>query len=570
MKSKLKRLRPFAIGNRLALGIDVSDGAVRGVLMNVRKEPPSALRWSEVPIRKGDRDSGQAPWAAALKKFFKEFSLTGVRVSISLPPADYFISRYEFPGIPAQKVGEGILKRLEEERFSFSLEEATISYAEVPKAAKGTFVVACVEKGKIAPVFSALHHAGAVDFDLLPANVSIHNCLPAEEKDEEEEGADPAASAVLNLGRGESVLTFFDRKGFLLRRVIPIGRDDFRRNMASSGLLSPKDEKDDERFAALLGECPLETVFKREEDRDLPREKKKILESVLPVLGRLASSIRKTFHFCDTRITKDPTKILYLTGDFRGLTGIDGFFKRRLNVAVRFLDPIGSHAPPEKIEKKKESAGERARFAEALGNALEERGDLSLVPKEELFLPRLRMLRAVVRVTAAVLLLGMILLTVFYTFGFKKLENAARISEAVTSRLEAMRGMEKAVLMQKEQDLHGKTVVQGIVPPAGLLTATMKELSRLIPPFVSLDRLEIDSNGKTASLSMKGIFSLKDGDGADGSRSRFVNELEASPLLDNLSIHSQEWRKRGKSLISKFDISAHLITGPKPGGGQEK
>jgi Tfp pilus assembly PilM family ATPase len=554
LKLKLKRLNPLALRTRLSLGIDVTETAVRGVLMNVRREEPVVLRWYEVPVEQASGGSEQNDaWIAALKKLLKEFNLANVHVSISLPPSGYFISLHHLPNLSDQKVGEAIFRNLEEQKLPFPVEKATISYTVQPGAPKGTYVVVCAEKSRFKPVFSALHHAGAVTFFLLPADLPIRNCIGIEKTEEEEE-----TSVTLRLGRRDSVLTFFDAQGFRLRRVIPIGREDFLKKLISDGFSPARRAPGDEGTEEFRIVCfPVQAV----EGEDGPERKagdEEIYDSIQPVLNRLVSSILKTFHFYGTHVGKSSVNRLHLTGDCRGLLGIDAFLDKRLQVSVGFLDSLRFCPLGDKVEEELPSPVDSTCYTAAVGNALEESGELSLVPREELFLPRIRLLRTVSRLTAGLLCVGMLLLTAFYIVGFRKLEEPAKTSEAIADRIETLRRMEQAVLMVKQQNLITRTIVDEIVP-AGRFQNWMKELSRLVPEFVSLDNLELTCDREESLMKMAGIIAVDLGGDFHAERARFVDALEASRLFENISIHSEEIPNKKNCTISRFSITASVI-----------
>jgi hypothetical protein len=66
-----------------------------------------------------------------------------------------------------------------------------------------------------------------------------------------------------------------------------------------------------------------------------------------------------------------------------------------------------------------------------VGSALETSRELSLIPREEMFLPKLRVFRTVTRLTAAILCIGMVILSIFNSYGFKRLAETSDGSSAI-------------------------------------------------------------------------------------------------------------------------------------------
>lgn len=558
---RLKRLNPFLLKPRLTLGIDISGTAVRGVLLNPKKERPVVIRVKEVPIRPA-ADPHDNPCMDALKALLKEFSLSRVHVSISLPSSLYFISRYDLPHVSAQKIGEAILKQIEEEKLPVPIDEATISYAPLPGAGKGGYIVVCAEKDKISPLFPLLNGAGAVSYYILPSDVSVQKCLDLT-RDWNENGA----AATFRLGREETVVTFFDGEGFRLRRIIPLGRKDFYHCLVPAGLLPAGKKMDEEEIAEILSRYPLDKVNSGTAAASSDGTAEKVYDALSPVLNRIISSIQKTMHFYETHVGMSKVDTLYLLDDFRGLSNFDGFLRGSLQVKVEHLNAINALEHSEMLSIESLGPSGRACFNTAVGNALEEVGETSLVPREELFLPRLRVLRTFARLTAVILCLCMILLSAFYAHGYSNLEETAGITETVSAKLKGMLQIEGALLQMKEQTLKSRAVLGSLVSTSSQVTEAMKEIGNLLPSFVYLDRMELTSGVESSSLTMNGVIAVEAIEECDKVCSSFLNTLEASPILDNISMQSEKWTKHGDRMISAFCLTADLYSAG--GGGVE-
>ncbi len=556
---RLKRLNPFLLKPPLTLGIDISETAVRGVLLNLKKERPVVIRAKEVPIQTGARPH-ENPCIDALKALLKEFSLSRVHVSISLPSSIYFISRYDLTNISSQKVEGAILKQLEEEKLPVPIGEATISYSQLPEPGKNAYIVICAEKDKINPLFSVLNGAGAVSYYILPSDVSVQHCLDlVREKDE------GGAAATFRLGREEIVMTFFDKGGFKLRRIIPMGRKDLYQCLYQSGVAAAGSTLEEEELSSLLSRYPLDRINSGAASSGSDQSAEKVYDSLSPVLNRIISSIQKTFHFFETHVGLSKVDKLYLLDDFRGLSNFHAFLNSSLQLEVEHLNTIEVLDHSEKWSREESDIPDHACFNIAIGNGLEEAGETSLVPKEELFLPRLRVFRIAARLTAVILCLCMILLSAFYAHGYANLAETANISETVSGKLQGMLHLENALLQMKEESLKSRTVLGGLMAPSARIAATMKEIGNILPSYIYLDSMELSSGVESSSMTMKGIIAVDDSRECDKICSNFLNTLEASPFLENISMQSERWGKHGSQLISRFSLTADLCAAPSEG-----
>ncbi len=552
MKFRLKQLNPFGLRTGLNLGIDISEREVRGILLMQKKEGPHVIRLSSVPIDSSPAASRSAAAVDALKALLKEFSLSRVSVSISLQPSAYFIARYHFLGVAPQKIGELVLQKLEEEKLPFAIEDATISYAAQRRAPKGTYVAVCIERKRIAPIFSVLHGVGVSNFFLLPPDMSVENCLNLKGEWPKDETV-----ATLRLAANETVLTFYDLEGFRLRRIIPIGQRELFQGVASTGEGELRRNPAHEDGPRDLSGCSLDP--RRAGRLDSSNPNKRLFDSVQPVLRRLALSIKKTFHFYETHVGRSGVSTLYLIDDFENLNDIDRFLAQSLQVETRFFNANDHITFPEMALPEQGGEASVAALTVALGNALEEEGEVSLVPKEELFLPRLRVIRTVCRLTAAVLCLTMALLTFFYQNGFDNLKQTSDYSDTLAQQLHGMQQKEKLVLSLKAQSLKQNTVLDGLLPPEGCLRETLKETGRIVPPFVLLETMELHCSLERASLEMRGTFALDSLSERERVWSDFVHVLEASPHLENISLDTgRVWESDGARVTNTFTITADL------------
>gem|GEM_PF-3081533 len=577
MKLRLKQLNPFGLRTGLNLGIDISERRVRGILLMQRKEGAQVIRLCSMPVDTSPNVARSAALVDALKSLLKEFSLSRVSVSITLQPSAYFIARYQFPGVSSQKVGELVLQKLEEEKLPFAIEAATISYAAQPKAPKGTYLAVCIERSRITPIFSVLHGAGVSNFFLLPPDLSVENSLNLRGEWPKDETV-----ATLRTAAHETVLTFYDQEGFRLRRIIPIGLKDLFKNVlprtdgelrlnqspsgrgqSPSGRGQSPSGRGQSPADALreLSRCSLDPAHTENLDPSDP--KKQIFDSVRPVLRRLASSIKKTFHFYETHVGSSCVSTLYLVDDFENLLDIDRFLTQSLQVETAFFKATDHLAFPDTILSELNGDVATAQFTVALGNAIEEQGEVSLVPKEELFLPRLRLIRTVCRLTAAVLCLTMALLVFFYRNGYENLEQTADKSDALAQQLQGMQQKETMVLTLKEQTLRHSTVLGTLLPPKGCLTSTLKELGRIVPHFVLIESMELHCDLEQTSLEIKGTFALDKNEERNIVWSEFVNPLEASPHLKNIGFDRGDWVTKGSRMTNTFTITAEMPTSGK-------
>lgn len=551
MKFRLKQLNPFGLRTGLNLGVDISEREVRGVLLMQRKEGAQVIRLSSVPVEASPTVARSTALVDALKALLKEFSLSRVSVSITLQPSAYFIARYQFAGVPTQKIGELVLQKLDEEKLPFAIEDATISYAARPDAPKGTYIAVCIERSRLTPIFSVLHSAGVSNFFLLPPDMSIENCLNLRGEWPKDETV-----ATLRIATNETVLTFYDQEGFRLRRIIPIGLRELFRGVLARGDGELKRTQAHSDALRDLSRCSLDPRHTEHLDPSDPN--KQLFDSIRPVLRRLASSIKKTYHFYETHVGRSSVSTLYLIDDFENLLDIDRFLTHSLQVETRFFKATDFLSFPETILCDLNNEVDTAQLTVALGNALEEEGEVSLVPKEELFLPRLRVIRTVCRLTAAVLCLTMALLVFFYRSGYDNLEQTADYSDTLAQQLQGMKQKEELVLSLKEQTLRHSTVLGGLLPPEGCLTSTMKEAGRIVPHFVLLESMELCCDIDQASLDIKGTFVLDEKQRRSVVYTDFVMVLEASPHLKNIGIDPIVWEKKGSRVTSDFTITADL------------
>ena len=123
MKAEEKKWFPFNFGNRLNLGIDITEKAVRGVLIAKKGAVASLLRWEEVPIVEDPQGSETDPWIPALHMLLKHFSLARAHVNVSLPSSSIFISRYQLPKVSSKAIGNSVLEKLEEDRLLKGLQQ---------------------------------------------------------------------------------------------------------------------------------------------------------------------------------------------------------------------------------------------------------------------------------------------------------------------------------------------------------------------------------------------------------------------------------------------------------------
>lgn len=552
MKVELKSLFPFHLGSRLTLGIDITEEAVRGILLARKGEEVSVLRWEEVPISEDPEIPPLDSWNFALQKLLRQFSVSRVHVTVSLPSSSFFLSTYFIHRTASKDIGEMILEKLEEHKLPFKLEDSTVSYASQQGAPRDTYLVACAEKRKVSSILSTLRSAGVASCFLLPSDVSLLNCLHWRTP-----GESLQTAAALRFGKKESVLSFFDEEGFRLRRIINIGREDLYGKLLSADLFPEKKPAREELFH-LLGEYFLDKACSQEMEQDLSPPPRRIYELVLPVLEHITFDVQKTFHFYRNNVGKSPVSVLYLLDDFRGLKKIEAFLEERLQVPVEFLNTLSHFSLAGKATGEPPRAEAAACFAPSAGLALEEEGKLSLIHREDMFLPRLQVLRTITRFTAGILCLVMILLSLFYWRAVTKLKETKRISETIDGKLESILWMKREFNRLKDQDLRYEKVLAELIPQENRIIGIMKELSRLVSPFVSLERLEVTASKEESFLRMSGIFAVGDEEKCDEVQSEFINSLEASPLLENLSMKGEEWIRRKGFLESVFTLTADL------------
>ena len=556
----------FSLQRRLTLGIDIAEETVRGVLVTHRREGLSLIRSTEVDLKASQESDDSRCWSDGLHELLKRFSLARVHVNVSLPAGSYFIARYQLPNAPAKKIGEMILEKLEDHRLSFPLEESTISYVSQPHAPRGSYLVACAPKGLVSEVLAALNAAGATSFFILPSDMTvltgILTSLGSKETLEKQQ-----TIATLRIGRKESALTFYDDEGFRLRRVIPLGKNDVlqtRHTLSDRHTLSERHTLSDQVIDSptdvdLVSRLPVENTpiqDRASTSTDPPTAGK---DTVLQTnLGRVVSSIQKTLHFYRNRVGNSGVSTLYLLDDFRGLGTIESYFADKLQIEVRFYD--GLHDLPfiDKPKQEFASRAESACYSPATSTALELKGDLSLVPKEELFLPRLRLFRSITRLTTGVLTLIMILLGVFYNINLHKhdalTEQAKSVSDELDRILQQDQMAESMLAKKQEQE----QVLADIMYRKGRITKILKELSRIASPYASVERLDISLVRVDAALHMHGVFVAKEPDSRDRIRSSFINILEASPLLENISVQGDSWKRKGNFWVSSFILTADL------------
>ncbi|MDP2920814.1 MAG: pilus assembly protein PilM [Candidatus Omnitrophota bacterium] len=412
--------------------------------------------------------------------------------SINFNSEGAIAKRVSVPVIPQEEI-PGALKWELKEQSGFDIEKASIKYTVLGEkegedgARKIDLIAFAYQEPDIESQVKQLKGMGLnvqsvtpLDF-ALAKYVSAAKAGPADEK-----------IAIVDIGSVKTVISIIENSRVYFTREILVGGDAITEAMTGVFIT-------DKGRMELSGEDAENMKKEQGISSDI-----KILSLIRPVLEKLASQIRSSLEYCESKFSCTVVKKIILAGNGSRLKGLAEYLHREAGLEVLAILP--------------EEAG-------AIGLALSRDSSVNMLPEKYKAEDKKALKRFSVTmigfVAAVIVALSYMLLCVQAINMKKELD----VQRHYWDNLKEIRILKNKIIT------YGSAIntVSANSINAGRL---MKEISNIILPNMALDRLTI--NYQEPNISMGGVVYKQD------SLTEFMSKLESNPMFNNVKLSFSE------------------------------
>jgi len=602
------------------IGLDIGSHSIKLVGLKMTPKGPFLTRigMKEIPPGRDKEDVNII--SETLKALFKEVGLKTKQVRLAVSGSGVHIQRISIPSLPKGELKEAVRWEIKD-HLPFPVETAQIDfhilneYVEDNVKRLDLMVVAC-PKHLIDRTLSIAEGAGLQPIHLDVAPFALWNILSAWDRIKKEETV-----ALIDLGSEKTGIYLF-KDGILQfsREVTPAGADLTRAIMEGIGsageaeLIYERAEKIKQEMG--IPSEPYQEALRQAQDDLRPFDKlraqddlqqaknttlSKISFLIRPVLERLAAEIGRSLEYYRNLFNVERIDRVLVTGGGANLKNIVSYLASELRLPVEHFNPFKSPQPPfanppfSPLYKRGGggiSKGGRGGilfdsrkidlqmldqmgsvFTIAVGMALPEPKRIELLPAEEPFLSKVKIVK-LIPVLAPLITFFIFLATIWYTNGqVTALQKELNLKMAKVGSLDTLQAKLKVL---KEKDLQIKQKLSQF-PSSMIVSVPYRDILRgvghILPDNVTLTILSVQSKGKPlrkgspSSKPQEGEFQKDEGRelyitgvafGSDvrclTAFAQIIERLERSPLFKNVKLVSANENKLYTQAGAGFEI----------------
>ena len=539
------------------VGVDLGSRAIKVVEL---ERGPSGWRLvkhliQELPVPSDGQPVDRAGW---LQSALKEFDARELQVSISGP--EVAIRRVRVPPMSKRELPEAARWQVKDQ-VSFPVQDAVLDVEVVGEVwdkdlKKQDLLVGMASKAAVQELLAVVERAGVRVMSVSPSPYALWRCASTLAPE-----ARQGSVAVVEMGDSKTQVSIGKDGAIRLVRDLPIGgavvTEALVGVVASEGGEVTIDRAKAQLLTRRYGVLAQPPEGATEEGVPLFH-----LSSLMrPVLERLLTELSRVLDFYRVQIDDAGVSRVLLCGGGANLKQLQAFLAEGLGLPVEMLNPLIHIAHDAQPLEPAQLAEFGPRLAVALGAAIDHGQGVNLLRREghaALPLPVLSRetgLRAAKALAGAalVLYLGLQLVAGVLQWQVRARERLwAQAEPAYTQYLgiTASRSTLESVMDRLQRFLDHEPVWDGI----------FKELSRLMPPALQLEALEVElgSDGSAAapSIHLKGRAGSGTTTG-DGSIAKLIEAMGLSIFFSNVKLVSSELHSSATSRAS-FDIEATL------------
>jgi Tfp pilus assembly PilM family ATPase len=541
---RARLFRPLdPIGRGVAAGIEIGATAVRAALVRRRGSASEVIATLEIPY------SGSHGREAALEDAARRLGLAARDVAVVLGGSEIEADLVALDDVPGRERPDAIRWKLRKRGPTHGGATDVVSHrferhagAEPGVESAALFLGIAAAESVLAELGGALEAAGVRRHRFSPDVCAVETLL---QRAGETQADDPVA--VVHLGDGASTLYVHSSRGFESRQSLRFALADLERSLTEpisleSGVLHLSEDQ----AAAALRRLDLggERSVSLAGRGDVPSGA--LLALVRPHLERLEGDVEKCLRLFDRASGLPPCERLRVAGPGAELIGIAGRLAARLGMQAEVLEPVPS--------ARTEGGPSLARFALAVGAALDRAGALDLVP------PAVRRSRAleVASFTArrAAVLFAIFAGALAALRGLDAKRTRGEIAQARARLAELGPAVERVHAFERvsARAMRTESLLRSTAPREWSVAGTIGDLARAMPASVRLDEIVLAASDASPKLSARGRLSAPSIEQADTDADDLVLALQASPFFRDVETSIPE---RSVSAEAPADVQIH-------------
>lgn len=525
-------------GAKPLLGIDLRVTSVKVVEIE-NNETPSLKNWgmTEVPYQLLDKHPQlEDAQADALFKLIQDHKILARDAIVVAAGSETLVRRYSLSALPRAEAAAAIKWKLLEE-LTYPIEEAIIDFYPLTGGAlsgRVDYVAACINQKYFQRIQYLLNKIGLnlVGITVLPE--ALHELY----KNEMAESNEKIVSAIY-MGRHTTNISIYKSGEFEFNRELNIGGENITRAMAGT-LVTP--EKRIELSFEQAEKIKTESGISLNAENfpnigDIPVSQLQAM--VRPTLEKVQSEVARTFEYYKGQSGEGAVNKIILTGG----SSLTPNFKEFLSAGLGI--PVATPEPFPKLD---------ARLTAAMGAALTGALRLNLLPDDVKFRWR-NMVNRYLRPQIVLPAFGGLLFVIYLLFWSRgallqrELDYLQKKIDEYKPQLVRLEAIER--VSQAEEKM--KVALQSFEQSRSRLPAVFEELSRLIPPSVTINGLTLSA----AEIHLLGT-SFRKGTSAETNLSSFILKLSASPVFKNVKLVQAEKNSDYLTEALNFEVIAKV------------
>jgi len=597
------------------IGLDIGSHSIKLVGLKMTPKGPflTCIGMKEIPPGRDKEDVNII--SETLKALFKEVGLKTKQVRLAVSGSGVHIQRISIPALPKGELKEAVRWEIKD-HLPFPVETAQIDfhildeYVEdnvnpstpqpegqgllrvdperrlfrpkgrsldaVERVKKLDLITVACPKHIIERTLSIAEGAGLQPTHLDVGPFALWNILSAWDRIKKEETV-----ALIDLGSEKTGIYLF-KDGILQfsREVTPAGADITRaitEGIGSEGeaeLIYERAEKIKQEMG--IPSEPYQEALRQAQD-DLQQAKNTTLSKISflirPVLERLAAEIGRSLEYYRNLFNVERIDRVLLTGGGANLKNIVSYLARELRLPVEHFNPFKKILFDSKKIDLQMLDQMGSLFTVAVGVALPEPKRIELLPAEEPFLSKVKIVK-LIPVLVPLITFFIFLATIWYTNGqVTTLQKELDLKMAKVGSLDTLQAKLKVL---KEKDLQIKEKLSQF--PSSMIISVpyrdiLREVGHILPDNVTLTLLSVQSKGKPlrkgspSSKPQEGESQIDEGReihisglafGSDvrclTAFAQIIERLERSPLFKNVKLVSANENKLYTQAGAGFEI----------------
>ncbi len=477
------------------IGLDIGSHLIKIVGLKTTSKGPflTCVGIKEIPPNTGKEDVNT--FSETLKALVKEVGLKTKKVRVTVSGSGVQVKRISVPSLPKAELKEAVRWEIKN-YLPFPVETAEIDfhilneYVEDNVKKLNLMVVAC-PKDLIDRTLSIVERAGLQPVHLDVAPFALWNTLLAWDRIKRDETV-----ALIDLGAEKtSIYVFKDGTLQFSREVTPAGADITRAIMEGIGSEGDPDLIF-ERAEGIKQEMGVPSEPSQEKAGGKSASLSKISFLARPVLERLSAEIGRSLDYYRAQFNEERIDKLLLTGGGANLKNMVSYLASELRLPVEHFNPLTEILfDSTRIDNQLlDQMG--SFFAVAAGIALPEPERIELLPGEEPFLSKVRVVKSIPVLAPAVAFLVFLGIALYMNGQVNAIKKEINMKKAKLADLEARQAKLK---MLKEKDIQLKEKLSQF--PSSLLISVpyrdiLRGVSQIVPDNITLTLLSVQSKGK--------------------------------------------------------------------------